>query len=281
MQEVRIYTSDSGVSRPIGLVKDIFEGFREGRFLAKQLFVRDLKASVRQSLLGFFWHFVPAIATAIIWIILNSQKVITLNDLPMEYPAFALTGTILWSLFTEAVNKPLNRYNGAKSIMVKLNFPREAILLTAVYDILFSLLLKLIVLIPALVIIGYYPSYNWILGIVGIIPMILLGVGLGVLLVPMGMIYTDVKKGIGLVFQTMMYLSPVIFPFQKEGVMGLIHRWNPISPYIEFIRSNLGSYEFTLSFQYFIWFVLSLIVLIIGLIILKLSLPAILERSGS
>lgn len=281
MQEIRIYTAESGVSRPMKLLGDIFSGLRKGSFLGYQLFIRDLRASVRQSFLGFFWHFIPAIAQAVIWVVLNSQKIVTVENVPMSYPAFAITGTIIWTLFVESVNKPLARYNGAKGMMVKLNFPREAILLSAVYDILFSLTLKLIVLFPALMIMGYMPEVSWLFALLGIFPMLIMGIAFGLLIVPIGMLYSDIARGIVFLFQLLMYLSPVVFPFTTKGIIGVIHKVNPISPFIEFIRSNFGGYSFNMYTELIIWSTLSFCLLLISLVILRLSLPAILERSGA
>lgn len=281
MQQVRIYTPESGVSNPLKLLVEIIKGFKEGRFLAYQMFKRDLKASVRQSFLGYFWHFIPAIATALIWIILNAQKVVQINDLPMKYPAFTITGTIVWTLFTEGVNKPLLRFTAAKSILVKLNFPRESIVLAAIYDMLFSLVLKLVVLIPTLVVLGYYPSIDWLFSILGVFAMFIFSISVGLFLVPIGMLYTDIAKGIGLAFQLLMYLTPVVFAYQTKGIMGWIHKLNPASAYIESIRSGFGGYDFALQTELLVWIVISFITFLFGLIFLRLSLPAILERSGS
>lgn len=281
MKIVKVYTSESGVSSIPKLLREIFNGFLEGRFLAKQLFLRDLKASVRQSFLGFFWHFIPAVATAVIWIILNSQKVISVSDLPMSYPAFAITGSIIWTLFTEGVNKPLAKFVQAKGIMVKLNFPREAIVLSVFYDLLFTMLLKMLVLLPALLLMGYFPTIEWLFAILGIFSMYFISVSIGLILIPIGMLYTDIAKGLGLFLQMLMYLSPVVFPYQTKGIMGTIHHLNPASPFIEFIRSSFGGYEFNLGMEMFVWSLFSLILFVFGLVLLRLSLPAILERSGS
>jgi lipopolysaccharide transport system permease protein len=282
MQEIRVYSPDSGVSSPVSLIKEILKGFKDGKFLAYQLFVRDLKASVRQSFLGFFWHFIPAIAQALIWILLNSQKIVSVENIPMaSYPAFAITGTILWTLFTEGVTKPLSRFNAAKGMMVKLNFPREAIVLATFYDLLFSLLLKLIVLFPALIIMGYYPELDWLFAIAAILPMYLLSLSFGLILVPLGMLYTDISRGLLLAFQMLMYLSPVVFAFQDSGTMGIIHKLNPVSPFIEYIRSSFGDYAFHLQFELILWSIIGFVLFLISLVVLKLSLPAILERSGS
>ncbi|CAG5079695.1 ABC transporter permease [Parvicella tangerina] len=279
--QVRNYTPETGLNSPFALLKEIVNGFGKGRFLGYQLFVRDLKASVRQSFLGFLWHFIPAIATAVIWIMLNSQQVVTIENVPMKFPAFAITGTIIWTLITESISKPLMRFNASKSMMVKLNFPKEAIVLATFYDLAFSLLLKMIVLIPALFVMGYYPSVDWLFGLFAIFPMYVFGISLGLLIVPIGMLFSDISKGISYMFQIVMYLAPVVYPVVTEGAMGVIHKWNPVTPFIEFIRSNLGGYEFSMSFQLALWSLVGLVMFVFSLFVLRLSLPVILERSGS
>lgn len=259
----------------------ICKGFSAGRFLGYQLFIRDLKASVRQSFLGFFWHFIPAIATAAIWIVLNNQRVVAVSLAPMKYPAFAITGTILWTIFTESVTKPLMRFNAVKPTMTKLNFPREAVIIASLYDIIFSVILKLIILIPSLMLMGYMPTVNWLYALTGIFPLMILSLSLGLLLVPIGMLYMDISKGITIIFQVLMYLSPAVFPLQRSGLMGFIHKINPVTPFLEFIRSNLGGYAFTLYPSLLLWSAIGIFLLLLSVIIVKISLSAILERSGT
>jgi lipopolysaccharide transport system permease protein len=111
----------------LNTLKEIFNGFVTGKDLGYRLFIRDFKASFEKSILGVFWVFLPPILTAGIWIFLNNQKIISIADTPMFYPAFSLSGSLMWSLFAESLTKPLQRYKGAMSMMVKLNFPREAV----------------------------------------------------------------------------------------------------------------------------------------------------------
>ncbi|MBU2019902.1 MAG: ABC transporter permease [Bacteroidetes bacterium] len=277
---VKEYTSESGIRKPKILVSEIANGFRDGYYLGYQLFKRDLQASVRQSLLGFLWHFIPAIITASIWIFLNGQKVVTIQNVPMDYPAFVLTGSILWALFSESVNKPLQRFQGAKGMLTKLNFPRESLIIAAYFDVLFSAFLKLIVLVPALLLFGITPSFDWILAFLGILGLIFLGLSIGMLLVPVGMLYSDVSKGISFVLQISLYLSPVIYPMKDSGWVGMMQKLNPASSFIEIIRSSLGHYNFNLSAELILFSIIGLILFFIGIILLKLTLSSVLERIG-
>ena len=265
----------------ISTFKDIFKGFVVGKDLAYRLFIRDFKASFEKSILGIFWVFLPPIFTAGIWIFLNNQKIITIADTPMIYPAFSLCGSLMWAVFAESLTKPMQRYKSAMSMMVKLNFPREAVLLAAIYDLLVSVGLKLLVLIPILWFMGYSPTLEWIYLIPAILGLMLMGVSIGLLLVPFGLLYNDISNMITLGLPFAMYLTPVVYPIAKGGILGSIQTINPVTPWLERIRSLFGGYAFDLYTPMFIWLFIGAFILLIGLIAFRIALPIIIERSGS
>ncbi|WP_332913965.1 ABC transporter permease [Algoriphagus boritolerans] len=155
--------------------------------------------------------------------------------------------------FAEALNKPIQRFQGAMSMMSKLNFPREALILASIYDQLFSLFLKLLALIPLLWVLGYPPTFDWIFAFIGIFGLLMTGISLGLLLSPLGLLYNDIGKGLPLILPFAMYLSPVIYPLREGGKLALLQDYNPVTPFLEFTRSNLGGYDFTLIGPMYIW----------------------------
>lgn len=265
----------------ISTLKDIFQGFLMGKDLAYRLFIRDFKSSFEKSILGFFWVFLPPIFTAGIWIFLNNQNIISIANTPMIYPAFSLCGSLMWAVFAESLTKPLQRYKSSMSMMVKLNFPREAVLLAAIYDLLVSVGLKLLVLIPILWLMGYPPSFNWINVIPSLFGLMLMGISIGLLLVPFGLLYNDISSMISLGLPFAMYLTPVMYPIAKNGMLGSIQMINPVTPWLERIRSLFGGYAFDLHTPMIIWLLIGIIFLLVGLIAFRIALPIIIERSGS
>jgi lipopolysaccharide transport system permease protein len=263
------------------LLKDTINGFLEGRELGYRLFIRDTKASYQKSLLGILWLFLPALATAGIWIFLNNQNVVAITDVPMDYAAFTMCGTLLWSLFAEAIVKPMQRYQSAMGMMSKLNFPREALLLTSMYDMLFSFLLKLIILIPILWLLGYPPDWNFLFALLWTFVLIVLGLSIGIVLSPIGLLYTDIGKGINLVLPFLMYLTPVIYPLRQSGLLAELQFLNPVTPFLERARSYMGGYEFVMTTNLWLWVLLTLVILLIGLLSIRIAMPIIVERSGS
>src|SRR5688572_16781711 len=102
-----VYTPDSELLNFGALLRNMGRDLLASRELAWRLLVRNISAQYRQSLLGYAWAFVPPIFTSLIWIFLQSQKVLGVGDTAMPYVVFVITGTVLWQTFVEALNSPL------------------------------------------------------------------------------------------------------------------------------------------------------------------------------
>jgi lipopolysaccharide transport system permease protein len=278
--EVKIYTPRREESF-FKLFKEIFVGFVEGRELAWRLFVRDMQAGYRKSFLGFFWIFLPPFATAGVWIFLSSQRVVSIQETPMVYAGFTLCGTLLWSLFAEALTKPMARFQGAMNMMSKLNFPREAIILASVYDLVFSFVLRLVILIPVLWVLGYAPTIYFLPALLVVFALALGGLAIGIFLSPLGLLYTDIGKGLPIILPFAMYLTPVIYPMRAGGYLSVMQGFNPVTPFLERARSWFGGYEFVMHSELMWWSILLCVLMLAGLLALKIALPVIVERSGS
>jgi len=278
--DVKIYRPASNQSF-FGLIGSIIKGLADGRQLAYRLFRRDLKASVEASLLGLTWLFIPALAAAGIWILLNQQRVITVTPGPMIYPAYVLIGTTMWNIFAEALNKPIQRYKAAMNMMVKLNFPREALLLASFYDMVFSVLIKLLVLLPLLMFVGLEPNWSWLLSIVISMGIVFTGLAIGIFISPIGVLFNDISRGINVVLPFFMFLTPVVYSIPRGSFMDKAQAFNPITPWIELCRASMGDYPFDMHLSLLVWLLISAAVFVVGLVMMRIALPIIVERSGT
>ena len=136
----------------VRLLKESLSDMYKSRFLAKQLAIRDIKAQYRQSYLGILWAFITPLTTALVWVILSKSGTVTLTDTGIPYPVYVFSGTLLWSIITESINGPLNNTNAAKGILSKINFPKEALILSGVYKLISSSVIKLGLLLFFLII---------------------------------------------------------------------------------------------------------------------------------
>jgi lipopolysaccharide transport system permease protein len=258
-----------------------YDSFKNNFYIAWQIFFRDLKTTYKGSFLGIFWLFVPPFATAIIWIFITNSKIIQINDTPMYYPAFVFSGTVIWSLFAESLTKPLIRYKSGLSLLSKISVPKEVYLYVSFLDILLSLIIKILILIPVLWSMGYPPGFHTIISIIILLTLIVMSFSLSLLLLPISLLYGDIIKILNLFLPFLMYLTPVVYPINLSNKYYFLSHINPITAYLEFARSFLGNYSFTLSNSFFSWFFISLILLIFGIYLLRLSLPLIIERNSN
>lgn len=275
--ETKIYKKENNLK--IGkLLKETTSDLYSSHFLAKQLATRDIKSQYRQSYLGVIWAFIQPLATALVWIFLNSSGTINLSDTGIPYPLYAFSGTLIWSIIIASINSPMQSTNSARGILTKINFPKEALIVSGIYKLLFNSSIKVILLVLFVFIYGV--GFHWSLLALPfvIFGAILFGTTLGLFITPIGLLYRDISKLISFGMQFLMYLTPVVYAIPKDGIMNTIMNWNPITPIVLIARDVVvGS-----SPDYLFYFLMVLVVcipfLLIGLALYRISIPIIVER---
>ena len=233
----RIYTPESPLVNPTQLWREMVHDLWAGRELAWRLALRDVSAQYRQSVLGVLWALIGPLANTAVWLFLTGSKVVQVNETSIPYPLFVLTGTLLWSILIDALNAPLQQVNANKALLAKINFPREALILSGVYQTLFNAAIKLGILLLVLPFLGVHPGWGGLLIPLGLFSLVLSGTAVGLLITPLGVLYGDIGRGIPLITQFLMYLSPVVFPLATTGWTAQLMRLNPLTPLILNARS--------------------------------------------
>ena len=275
--ETKIYQKENNLK--IGkLLKASAKDFFGSHFLAKQLATRDIKSQYRQSYLGIIWAFITPISSAFVWIFLNATGTVNLSDTGVPYPVFVFSGTLIWSIITESINSPSSNTNAARSIMTKINFPKEALILTGIYKLLFNSSIKIGLLVVLIFAFGIGFHWSMLLFPLAILAAILFGTTIGLFITPISLIYNDIAKIISMGLSLLMYITPVVYAIPKSGLMKTIMELNPFTALILTARDlALGNSPAYLG--YFCWvFVISLSLFFIGLLFYRTSIPIIVER---
>ncbi|CAH8295413.1 lipopolysaccharide transport system permease protein [Mariniflexile fucanivorans] len=275
--ETRIYQKENNIHF-LKLLKASAKDLFGSHFLAKQLATRDIKSQYRQSYLGIIWAFIMPVTSALVWIFLNLTGTIKLSDTGVPYPVYAFSGTLIWSIITEAINSPTSSTNAARGIMSKINFPKEALVLSGIYKLLFNSLIKIMLLVVFIFVFGIGFHWSLLLFPFAILAAILFGTTLGLFMTPIGMIYNDIAKIISMSLSFLMYVTPVVYAIPKKGIMKTIMEINPFSALILTSRDlALGTSPDYLG--YFCWiFAASVALFFIALLFYRISIPIIVER---
>lgn len=277
---ITTYSPDSALADPRRLLREMRDELRNSRELAMALFRRDFKAQFRQSVLGYAWLFFPPIATTLIWFFLNNSGVVKVADTGMPYPAFVMIGTLLWQGFLDSMLKPIQALTAAKSMLVKLNFPRIAPVLAGIAEVSLTSAVRFVLLIPVFIFVGFAPSWTALFFPLGYLAMVLLGTAIGSLLTPLGLLYTDIGRALQIVGQFAMYATPVVYPVATVGILGWINRLNPVTYVLEIGRATLVNGPWDSLQMAFIVTVAAFIILLIGWTIFHVAVPRIIERMG-
>jgi lipopolysaccharide transport system permease protein len=277
---VTVYSPESAIKSPRKLFREMADELKNSHELAWALFSRDMKAQFRQSILGYAWLFFTPIATTLVWFFLNSSGVVKVADTGMPYPAFVMIGTLLWQAFLESLTKPITSLNQAKSMLVKLNFPRIAPVIAGIGQTTVTAAIRLVLLIPIFVFAGVEASWTIVFFPLAYLSMVLLGVAIGSFLTPIGMLYTDIARAIGLLGQFAMYATPVVYPVATSGFLGEVNRFNPVTYLIEVGRATLVGGSFQHLPMVLIISGCAFVLLLIGWTIFHITVPRIIERMG-
>lgn len=276
-----VYSPESAMLRPGVMLRGMVQDLRAAQDLSWRLAVRDLRSQYRQSLLGFLWAFISPLANTVAWIFLNASGVVRIADTGIPYAAYVFTGTMLWQLLVESVQSPLQQTVAAKPMLSKLNFPREAVILSGAIKLLTSAGIKLLILIPAVFLLGVTPDLHLTLVPLAMVAIMVTGMAVGLMIAPLGMLYTDVARAIPLVAQFAMYLTPVVFAMPQGGRLLQLFAWNPATPLMLTGRAWLTGTASPMIGYFLIVSLVAVVLLLMGWVLYRITMPVLIERMSA
>lgn len=228
-----VYSSSAVLRTPRRLAKAIKADLRVMPSTAWRLFVHELQARHRQNGLGYLWLLLPAIASTLTWVYLSNKRILNVGDTEVPYALYVLAGMLLWQLFTESLHTPIERLSGARQVLTKARVPHESWIVAGVLEAGFAFVIRLGLIVVALVWAGTSAGWALLLAPLGVATLIVLGLAIGLILTPLGLLYPDIGHGLRIATGFWFFLTPVIYP-QPENV---IVRFNPVTPVLSTTRS--------------------------------------------
>lgn len=268
------------MKHPGQFVREILRDFTLSRELAWALTMRDFKAQYRQSFIGYAWAFLPPLVASLTFILLRSGGAINVQDSGIPYSALVIIGTLLWQVFVDALQNPIRLMSTSKQMLIKINFPREALILSAFQMAMINLGIRLLILIPFLIYFQLGLSLSILLAPLGLLMLVLLGLCFGTFLAPLGGLYQDVQKGITMCLTFWMFLTPVVFPTVRAGLLGRVMTLNPVTPLLATTRDWMTAQPPQFLTGFWIVSALTLIGLAVAWLVYRVVLARVIERMG-
>ena len=276
-----VYCSESRMRHPGQLFRQMVQDLLASRELAWRLFVRDISAQYRQSLLGILWAFIPPIITAAGFTLAKSNGIVNIGNTELPYPAYVMFSMTLWQTFTEALNGPIQAVSSAKSMLARINFPREALILAKLGEVFFNFGIKLILIIGLFIWFKIPVTWSVILAPVALIHLIFLGTFIGLVLAPMGALYQDIIRGLTLIIGFWLFITPVVYPIPSDGIFGTIVQLNPVTPLLVTTRELATTGVISNPQGFWLASLIAIVGLLLAWIFYRLAMPFVIERISS
>lgn len=256
--------------------------YRKNRILLKELTKTDFKLRYQGSVLGYLWALLrPLMMFAILYVVFS--KLLRFGgDIP-HYPVYLLTGTVLWSFFTECTGQGIQAIVQRGDLLRKISFPKYIVVVSTTFTALINLLINLVVVVIFAILNGVTPSFSWLMVPILIAELYALALGVSFLLGSINVKYRDIASIWDVCIQALFYAVPIIYPVSMvantSALAAKIIILNPIAQVIQDVRYCLITTESITMWNYINTPIVKMIPILIVLVVLILGAKVFRDKS--
>jgi lipopolysaccharide transport system permease protein len=245
---------------------------------------RNLTAQYKQTVLGPAWFVLQPLLTTLVFSFVFGRMTSLGTDHVPHFP-FYMAGLVLFSYFSDLINKTAITFTRNAQLFGKVYFPRLAMPLSQMFTSLAGLGVQFLVFFVGFI---YYlvkmhwfqdpahpvhldPNWHIVLAPVFVLQITLVGLGLGMIIAALTTRYRDLQMAVGFGVQLLMFCSSVAFPLSSiEGPKADLYRQilklNPLVPAIEGFRFAFLGKGLVTQMDLFISFGMSAAIFLVGLL---------------
>lgn len=228
---------------------------------------KELKVKYKRNFLGYLWSIANPLALALVFFI--AFKIVM--RIPIEnYTLFLITGLFPWQWFSNSVNGSPMVFVGNVSLIKKVNFRREVLVIATVLNDMLHFIFSIPVIVVFLFIYGMKPDPIWLLGIpILLILEFIIVFGFSIAISSINLFFRDIERLVFIFTTLMFYFTPIIYSEDMipQEIRNLI-LLNPLSIVMIswrnlFMRGMINFYDIIICFIY------SVVIATIGYLIFK------------
>ena len=201
--------------------------------------LRDIKARYKQSALGVAWALLQPLSMMVVFTLVFSLFAKVPSD-GIPYPVFAYSALIFWTFFSNAITGGTVAMVSNASLIRKIYFPRETLLIAVLLAGLLDLGVASLLFVGML----FYYKVSLSLAALWVVPLLLVQITLtfGVISLTSAshVYYRDIGHALPLVVQLWMFATPVAYPVSViPGWLHPFYMLNPMAAIIDGYRRTL------------------------------------------
>ena len=246
--------------------------------LSLRLFQRTIGSKYRKSFLGYFWMVFPALLITGAVSMASGAGIINPGQFELPYPLYVLMGTLIWQVFAEGVEIPYQAFEGARSYLTRVNFPRIAIILAQSYEGLINAFVRVVLVLVIVAIFHKLTVFSTGVIISGFLFAACLGIGIGAVIAPFMLLFSDLHNFVKLGLGYGLFLTPAFYAPSDGGIFSIIINANPLSPLMHGVRDAAAFGGMNSPWSFCIVALAALLLATVGFALIRISSPILIER---
>lgn len=245
--------------------------------LFREIVRTNFKLRYNDSFLGFIWVLLkPLVTFAVLYVVFSKFRGNT--EIP-NYPIYLLLGVIIYTFFNEGFFLGMKSLLEKVQVILKVNFPREIVILSSLFVSLINLGINLLVL----AVISFLSPINtnplalfYFLLVMGITLLSITAISFFTSIYVVR--FRDLDHVSQLVFQLLFYATPVFYPLSVlPQSLQTILSYNPLYIIIQASRNALLLGQVTFLNEILLIFLVSMLIASLGYIYFKSKIRKIAE----
>ncbi|HKW81140.1 MAG TPA: ABC transporter permease [Casimicrobiaceae bacterium] len=200
---------------------------------------RDIRAKYKQTIFGVAWAVIQPLSLMVVFTFVFSLFARVPSE-GLPYPIFSYSVLIFWMFFASCVSQGTVAMTANASLIRKIYFPRETLLLAVMISALVDLSIAALILAGMFLYyqVGLSWSMLWVIPLLGLQMLVVLTVIL--ITSSVQVFYRDVGHALPLLLQLWMYASPIAYPITSvPDWLKPVYFLNPMAGIIDGYRRAL------------------------------------------
>ncbi|MBS3976420.1 MAG: ABC transporter permease [Syntrophomonadaceae bacterium] len=180
--------------------------------LLKLLIKKEITLRYRRTYLGFLWSLLNPLLTALVLFIAFN---IFMRFEIENFALFLLAALFPWTWFAASVTMSTNTLTSNVSLIKKVIFPKQFLLLATIIAQLVNFIFSLPVLIGLVFYYGSAPNLNWLIGIPVLITIQFTVIyGLSLIISMANAFFRDLEYIVTVLISLLFWMTPIIYPLK-------------------------------------------------------------------
>ena len=203
------------------------------------LVAREIRTRYRQTALGVAWVVLQPLAPALIFAaVFGSFARLPSGGVP--YFLFALSGLIVFGMFSNAVSRASGTFLRDSQLISKVYFPRVLLPVAAGIASAFDFIVGFVLVVVLMVGAGIVPSMTLLIAPLIALEALVLGLALGTMLAALSAHFRDFTIAVPFALQVGLYASPVLYSSELvPSDLRILYAMNPMASITEAFRASL------------------------------------------